>query len=172
MALPILRRGGNAVPVNRGSNTNAIRAMDPWNDFDYMDRVFDSFFRAPFSMLERSRTERTEGSLELYETADELIVVAFAPGIKKDSFNISATANSVAIQAERKPLWEKTEGMTVHSPWATAATAGTFSAEYALPVEIDPNKVQATYTDGVLEIHLPKAESVKPRQVKVEVRGN
>ena len=170
MALPILRRGGNAVPVHRG-NGNPMVQIDPWNDFDYMDRVFESFFRAPFSALERKGfTGRSEGQMEIYESADELVAVAHAPGLKKDSFDINATATSLSVRGERKPLWENTEGLTAHTPWTTAVSSGTFSAEYALPVEIDPNAVRATYTDGVLEIHMPKSENVKPKQVKIDVK--
>jgi HSP20 family protein len=175
MALPILRRGGNAVPVHRGSGAPLTR-IDPWNDFEQMDRIFNSFFgdtRWPFSVFDRSNSAQGTGAqMELYETDDELIAVALAPGFKKDDFNIAATAGTLSVQGERKALWENTEGMRAHTPWTTMAAASTFQTEYNLPVEIDPNKVRATYTDGVLEIHLAKADSVKPKQVKIEVRDN
>ena len=137
-----------------------------------MDRMFDSFFRAPFSALERSRAGvRAEGQIEIYETAEELIAVAFVPGLNRDSLNVSATNNSLVVQGERKPLFEAKEGLTAHTPWNAAVSGGTFSAEYGLPVEINPNDVRATYTDGVLEIHLPKAEAVKAKQIKVDVKA-
>ena len=171
MALPILRRGGNAVPTTRDSFTTG--RMEPWNDFDYMDRMFDSFFRAPFSMLERGRNvSRSDAQIELYETSEELIAVAFAPGINKDTLNVSATGNTLIVQGERKPRFENQDGLTAHTPWTAAVSSGSFNVEYALPVEIDAGKVQATYVDGVLEVHLPKAEAVKPKQIKVDVKGS
>jgi len=172
MALPILRRGGNTVPTTR-DNFTPIGRTELWNDFDYMDRVFDSFFRAPFSMLERSRTaSQSDSQIELYETSEELIAVAFVPGINKDTLNVSATGNTLVVQGERKPRFESQDGLTAHTPWTSAVSSGSFNVEYALPVEIDAGKVQATYVDGVLEIHLPKAETVKPKQIKVDIKGS
>jgi HSP20 family protein len=46
-----------------------------------------------------------------------------------------------------------------------------FSVSYTLPVEIDPEKVSATFRDGVLEVHMPKPEQSKPKQVQVQVQS-
>ena len=171
MALPILRRGGNGIPSTRDVVTPVGR-IDPWNELDYMDRMFDSFFRAPFSALERSRASaRTDGQIEIYETAEELIAVAFVPGLSREAINVSATNNSLVVQGERKPLFENKEGLTAHTPWSAAVAGGSYNVECALPVEINPNNVRATYTDGVFEIHLPKAEAVKAKQIKIDVKA-
>jgi HSP20 family protein len=174
MALPILRRGGSPVSVRRSDAHTPISAMnrlDPWNDFAVMDRLFDSFFRAPFSALERSLTPTTDSSIELYESGDDLIAYVWAPGLAADAFDISASADTITIKGERKPLLEGTEGLTSHTPWSAQATsAGTFSASYTLPVEIDPARVAASYKDGVLQVRMPKSEAAKPKQVKVEVK--
>ena len=175
MALPILRRGGNPISVRRGDNTssNGLNRLDPWNDLAVMDRLFDNFLSSPFSGFGRglaSANPPSEPSVELYETADDLMAYVYAPGMAQDSFDISASADSITIQGERKPLMEVTEGLTSHTPWAALATsAGTFSASYSLPTEIDPAQVQANYKDGVLSIRMPKSEASKPRQVKVEL---
>jgi len=46
---------------------------------------------------------------------------------------------------------------------------GKFSVAYTLPAAIDENRVKAVYRNGVLEVRLPKAESAKPKTVKVEL---
>lgn len=175
MALPILRRGNN-IPVRRGDNNNSqlINRLDPWNDLALMDRMFDSFFRSPFSMLDRTmgRTETSEGNMELYEGSDELTAYIYAPGIAQDAFDISATEDTITVKAERKPLFEPSEGMTSHTPWSNLATSsGTFNTSYTLPAPIDPSKVNASYKDGVLKISMPKSEAAKPRQIKVDVHN-
>ena len=178
MALPILRRGGSPVSVRRGdsnTSTNAINRLDPWNDFAVMDRLLDTFFSSPFARFGHgtgSTIQPSEPTVEVYETADDLLAFVYAPGLAPDSFNISAGADSITVQGERKPLLEVTDGMTSHTPWASLATGvSTFQASYNLPVEIDPAKVQANYKDGVLSLRLPKSEASKPRQVKVAI-GN
>jgi HSP20 family protein len=174
MALPILRRGGSAVPVRRGdSNTqaNPMNRVDPWNDFAVMDRLFDTFL--PQSLFGRglaSAAQPSEPTVELYETADDLLAYVYAPGMAQDSFDISASGDSITIKGERKPLLEVTEGLTSHTPWAGLATStSTFNASYTLPVEIDPAKVEANYKDGVLHLRMPKSEAAKPKQVKVAI---
>lgn len=176
MALPTLRRGGSPVPVRRADSsqpTNGLSRIDPWNDLVVMDRLFDNFFRSPFSLLDRSGFQgvsQSEPQVELYETGDELLAYVYAPGLAADSFDISASADSVSIRGERKPLLEISEGMTSHTPWGGLATgSSTFNASYTLPVEIDPNKVQANYKDGVLHLRMAKSEASRPRQVKVQV---
>jgi HSP20 family protein len=176
MALPILRRGGSPVPVRRAdANTqaNTMSRLDPWNDFASMDRLFDSFFRSPFSTFDRpwsQATHQAEPQVELYESGDELIAYLYAPGMAADAFDISASADTITIKGERKPLLEASEGLTSHTPWNGLATSGgTFTASYNLPVEIDPAKVTATYKDGVLAVRMAKSEAAKPKQVKVQV---
>lgn len=179
MALPTLRRGGSPVPVRRAdgnTQSGTLAGLDPRSEAAAMDRLFsnmfDSFFRSPFSWLERpwAQAQQAEPQVELYENADELIAYLYAPGMAADSFDISAGTDSITIKGERKPLLEASEGLTSHTPWNGLATGGgTFSASYSLPVEIDPAKVQANYKDGVLQIRMAKSEAAKPKQVKVQV---
>ncbi|MCW3059088.1 MAG: heat shock protein Hsp20 [Capsulimonas sp.] len=172
MALPTLRRGGSSVSVRPTTQSSGVSRIDPWNDLAVMDRIFDSFFRSPFSAIDRGAqgVAPSEPQIELYETAEELIAYLYAPGLADDSFDISASADTISIRGERKPLMESTEGVTSHTPWGGLAMAsGTFSASYNLPAEIDTAKVQANYKDGVLRLRMPKSEAAKPKQVKVEV---
>ncbi len=176
MALPILRRGSNPISVLRGDTNiakNAVNRIDPWNDFTAMDRLFENFFAnsfVPFGRGNASLPQASEPTVEIYETADELLAYLYVPGMSPDSFDISASGESLTISAERKPLLEVTEGMTTHTPWSRMATgSSTFSVSYNLPAEIDPNKVSANYKEGVLSVRMPKSEAAKPRQVKIEL---
>jgi HSP20 family protein len=175
MALPILRRGGSPISVRRtdGTTQNALSAVDPWNDFEVLNRLFDSVFPSPFSAFRRGLThaaQTADPGLELYETADELMAFVVLPGMVRDKFDIAATADNITIQGERTPLLDVSSQVTSHTPWTNwAIGSGTFSATYTLPVEIDPAKIQAEYKDGVLYLRMPKSEAAKPKQVKVEV---
>lgn len=174
MALPILRRGGS--PISRpdaAPQASFVSRSDPWNDIEVMDRLFDSVFPSPLSLMGRglgASRPACETPIELYERGDDLLAFVYAPGLAADGFDISAAGDTLTIKAERKPLLDVTDGLTSHTPWNAQATmGGTLSASYALPVEIEPSRVEATYKDGVLQVRMPKSEAAKPRQVKVEL---
>ena len=176
MALPTLRRGGSPISVRRAdsaSPANAMSRLDPWNDLRVMDRLFDNFLHNSLSPFERpwaGSVQSSEPQVELYESGEELIAYLYAPGLASDSFDVSASADTITIAAQRKPLLEVTEGLTSHTPWGGLATSSsTFTATYTLPVEIDPAQVKAVYKDGVLNVRMSKSEAAKPRQVKVTV---
>jgi HSP20 family protein len=169
----LIRRGGSPLAVRRGNEGVAapMVRVEPWNDFSTMDRLFDTFWRTPFSLMSgATQSAATDATVELYETKDELIAFVTAPGIAPDTLDISAQADTITVKGERKPLLEASEGLVSHTPWGgTATTSATFSASYSLPIEIDPDKVQASYKDGILKVRMPKAEAAKPRQVKVSI---
>ncbi len=176
MSLLPLRRGGS-LPVHRGdpgTQASPIVRIDPWNDFDAMDRIFDSFFRAPFSALGRmssARGAQNDPVIELYENAQELTAYVYAPGIPQDAFEISITGDTLTIKAERKPLFTAADGTTSHTPWSgLAVSSGSFNASYNLPVEVDTESVQAGFKDGVLTVSMPKTQAAQPKQVKVQVK--
>lgn len=173
MALPILRRGGSPVRSGGQSQTSPLGRIDPWNDVEVMNRLFDNIFQSPLSLLGRGMSQAMptpDGQVELYETGDDLLAYVYAPGLSADSFDLSVSGDILTIKAERKPLLEASEGLTSHTPWGGQATsAGTFTASYNLPVEIDTSRVEASYKDGVLQVRMPKSEATKPKQVKIAV---
>ena len=73
------------------------------------------------------------------------------------------TGNSTAVQASQ-PRHPRTYHIQ-------SRRRQSFSVSYSLPSEIDPNKVQAIFRNGVLEVHMPKAENAKPKQVTVDVQS-
>jgi HSP20 family protein len=173
MTLPILRRGGSVTPLRHDVIVNGLGRLDPWNDFSMMDRLVDSFFRSPFTLQDRANGKGQqfhEPGIELYETADELVAYIYAPGLNSDSLDISVTPDQISIRGERTPRITVGEGTTVHTPWSSVMNgSGTLSASYTLPSEIDPEKVSADYKVGILEIHLRKPETTRPKQVKVQL---
>ena len=127
-----------------------------------MDRLFSSFFgRLP---------EDTDGfwspALDIEENNGNLIVKAEIPGMKKDDIKVSVHNNVLSITGERKQEKE-TKNKTIHR---IERSYGRFSRAITLPSEVDEDKVKASYKDGVLNITLPKPESMKPKQIEVEVK--
>jgi HSP20 family protein len=102
-------------------------------------------------------------TLNLYDDGESVIVRAEVPGIDPKDLEINATVNSLTIKGERK----RTEAEGKASFHRRERGHGTFSRSINLPQEVDPNKVQASYKLGVLEVMLPKAEETKPRKIEI-----
>lgn len=101
--------------------------------------------------------------LNLYDDGESVIVRAEIPGVNPKDLEINATVNSLTIKGERK--W--TEAEEKASFHRRERGHGTFSRSINLPQEVDPDKVQANYKLGVLEVMLPKAEATKPRKIQI-----
>lgn len=168
-------------------NTNAALAVrpatsvnrwDPWTEMaqtrTQMDDLFSRFFGyTPLSRLmpttpETSYRNGVEFSYDLYEASDELVFIAPLPGINAEDLNIEATANALILRGERKPFYTN-ENATLHRQGWWSTGTGAFQVSFTLPIEIDPNNIQANYRSGVLELHLPKSEAARPKTVKVNV---
>jgi HSP20 family protein len=101
--------------------------------------------------------------VDLGETKDAFYLRADLPGVSPDDIQISATADTVTITGEIKDDTDK----NVETWLRQERCAGRFQRSFALPVQIDPNKVEAHFNNGVLELVLPKSELVKPRTIRV-----
>jgi HSP20 family protein len=171
MTLPILR--GANLPIRRGENARgtALNAFNPWRELDEMSRWFDTFMGRSFgvSPFAQGGAGADAPAIDLYESPEELCLFAYVPGAKRDAFDVSVTGNTLTLRGERAPLIEGEQWTGYGSGIARAR--GTFEASYDLPAEVEAAKVTASYHEGVLEVHLPKAERAKLKTVKVNVEN-
>lgn len=169
MTLPILR--GTNLPAYRSENVRdtALTTFNPWREIDEMTRWFDEFMGRSFGMNPYSRgaLAASAPAIDLYESPEELRLFAYVPGAKPDGFDISVTGTTLTVRGERQPLIEGEQWTNYGS--GIARGQGVFEARYTLPVDVDASQVSATYHEGILEIHLPKAEQAKVRTVKINV---
>jgi len=128
-----------------------------------VNRLFDNFFGRPSTM---ASTERVWMPLcDMYETRDDLYVTFELPGVREKEVNVSITGDLLTVRGERK--WEKElKEDTFHR---LERVYGKFERSVPLPVPVQMDKVKATYRDGVLEIRLPKADEVKPKEIKIDI---
>jgi HSP20 family protein len=95
-------------------------------------------------------------------TEHEVHVYLFAPGLEAKSFNISIQQNLLLVSGARKlPLNEKA------TYFRQERFEGEFRRVVALPEDIDPERAQARYRDGVLQITLRRRERAKPHQIPI-----
>lgn len=126
--------------------------------WDLFDRFFEDF-RWPNVFREETAWMPP---FDLSETEDELIVRLEVPGIDKKDININLSEGMLTVTGERK--LEKEEHETYH---CTERCYGTFSRSICLPFEVDADKVDASFKDGVLKITLPRSEIAKPKKIEV-----
>jgi HSP20 family protein len=101
--------------------------------------------------------------VDIYENRDELLVVADVPGAQTDGITVRLDKNELYLHARRE---ETRTGSAVLG----AAPVADYSRTFIVPRGIDGARITAEMNAGVLRIHLPKSESVKPR--KIEVRAS
>lgn len=126
-----------------------------------MDRVFKSFF----SGFPEEREGYWAPIIDIEEDKDNIIVKAEIPGIKKEDIKVAVHGNLLSISGERKQESDVKE-KTYHR---IERAYGRFSRTITLPSDVDADKIKASYKDGLLKISLPKPESVKPKQIDVEI---
>jgi HSP20 family protein len=139
-------------------------------------------FNRPFQELERMRQQMdnllsraSEGGfaglsagvfplINLTEDKDSYYIRAELPGMAAGDLNIEATGNNLSISGERKIGVEK-EDVRYHR---REREAGKFSRVITLPGDIDAEGVNASLTNGILTVSIPKAEKAKPKQITIQ----
>ena len=126
--------------------------------------LFDRFFEdVELPMRFGGETEFTP-AFDVSETENELIVKAEVPGMDKKDIKINLSDGLLTITGE-KHHEKKQESEKYH---CFERRYGKFSRTMRLPSEVDNEKVDAVYKDGVLTITLPKSEAVKPKQIEIK----
>ena len=128
---------------------------------DEMNRLFDGFFGRTPAAFDTGWSP----SVDISETKDEIVVKAEIPGLTKEEIEISLRDNVLTLKGEKKQ--EKEEKDTDY--YRMERSYGAFSRSFNLPTVVRADKIRARYKDGVLNVVLPKAEEVKPKQIPVEV---
>jgi HSP20 family protein len=107
---------------------------------------------------------RWNPAVDVYQDKDQFTVVAELPGFKKEEIEISLHGDTLSISGERKQEGASEQG------FLTERFYGKYQRGFTLPTAVDPDKVKATYKDGLLQVVLPKAEEAKPKQIEVALK--
>jgi len=132
-----------------------------------INRVLEGFPRRvslPVAFLP-GRAARSYPLLNVVEFAEGYSLEALAPGLDPSTIDVSVKGNVLTIKGEKAGIVD----VPAESFHRSERAAGSFVRTLELPAEIDPTKVEAAYSDGLLRISLPKAEQAKPRQIEVKV---
>jgi len=159
----------NLVPKRRGDGGTSLARwesepfLDLWRD---MERVFGLGSIEPFEgeLMPRMFSP----ALDVRETDNYMQVSAELPGLNKGDVEISVeNHNMLVLSGEKKSVEEKKEGGNYHSE----RYYGSFSRRILLPSDVDFDKAEATFKNGVLTVMLPKTEEAKRKHRKIEIKG-
>jgi HSP20 family protein len=138
----------------------SLTKNDPLANFRFFE---DAFTR----MLSEPRTGRPwSPAVDIFETEDELVLKADVPEIDLKDIDLRVENQTLTLSGERK--FEKDDSRKGYHRIERAY--GQFTRSFALPSTVDTEKVEASYSNGVLSVKLPKKAAAKPRQVKIEVK--
>jgi len=100
--------------------------------------------------------------INVFQQGDNLVAILELPGVSKSDLDIQAKDNMIRVSGKKAISYA--EGASLHR---RERRSGTFDRTLTVPMKIDANGIKAEYRDGVLALLLPRAESEKPRTIKI-----
>jgi HSP20 family protein len=132
-----------------------------------MNRLFGTFFNDPAGAGTATGVRRWIPAMDLVENDNDFVLRADLPGLTESDVNIELEDNVLTISGERKSEHEdRRQGF-----YRVERASGSFSRSLTLPEGIDPEKINASFSNGVLEVTVPKPEQRKPRKVTISAAG-
>jgi HSP20 family protein len=128
-----------------------------------MNRRFNDAFRGGNGEETSVGQHQWSPPVDIYETEDALILDVDLPGVSKDQVSIEIHQNILTLRGQR-PHQADRQDDRYHR---VERTYGTFHRAFTLSIQVDQEKVQATYRDGVLTLRLPKVEAAKPKRIAI-----
>lgn len=141
------------------------QTIDPFTILDQLKRDLYPAFN--------NLDERYEGwgsdfkpSMDVHEEKDAFVVTAELAGVNKDDVKVTIEDKTLSIRGEKKQE-KKSEDQKQHF---SERFYGTFVRNLEFPVEIDAEKIKASYKDGILELTVPKSKTAVPKQISIDVK--
>jgi HSP20 family protein len=154
----------------------SLASFDMFEEMARMRREIDrilgedrlSSWTFPFSRISflPGRASRAYPLINISEDEDNIYVDALAPGLDPDALNVSVSGDQLVLSGEKKPLPKNIKSEFIHR---SERSTGQFARSLSLSIGVQSEKVQASYTNGVLKITLPKMEEAKPKQIQVKL---
>jgi HSP20 family protein len=145
--------------ITRYDPFSRLARFDPLWD---MDDMLDRLMTRP--AVRAGMEIEPQIKMDVKESKEDYKIKAEIPGVKKDDIHVSVEGNRVSIKAEVKSEKEEKEGDKVIR---SERNYGMASRSFSLAEEIDQDKVQAKYADGILELTLPKKTGSSHKEVSI-----
>ncbi len=101
--------------------------------------------------------------INVFQQGDHLVALLEAPGLSKSDLDIQAKGNAIRIRGKKAISFP--DGVSVHR---RERLTGSFDRTLTVPMQIDADGIKAEYRDGMLALFIPRAESDKPRSIRID----
>ncbi len=169
-----VEKKSEVIPVKKEKAAERFNPSHLLSPFEEMERWAENFFphswlrpqfgQWPSSTLRSTAFEGRTPKVDVIDREDEVFIKAELPGVDKKDIEVSMTDNTITIKASSSKEEKEEKG----DYYRSEISRGAFSRSMSLPAEVNIDKSQATFKDGVLELKLPKMESAKRRNIKVD----
>lgn len=132
-----------------------------------VNRLFGSFFDVQSGRAPANGARRWLPAVDLVEADDHYVLHADLPGVKPEDVTVELDDDVLTVSGQRETHTDSEQG-GVHR---RERAHGSFSRALTLPAGIDPDSIEASFDQGVLEVRIPKPELQKPRRVAINVGG-
>ena len=132
-----------------------LRTTDPFRDFDRLTQQLLGTTNRPTVM-----------PMDAWREGDRFVIEFDLPGVAKDSIDLDVERNVLTVRADRVPRNGDGEALASERP------TGVFSRQLVLGDNVDLDRIEAGYADGVLRLVIPVAERAKPRKIKVASKSD
>lgn len=143
----------------------ALVRWEPFREIDLLQRQMNRLFDELLPTAREASEFAFVPSAELHETGEAIELRLEIPGMSAEDLDVQITAEAVSVSGERRSETRTEEKGVTRSEFRY----GKFQRIIPLPARVQNDKVQASYKDGILVLHLPKEEGEKNRVVKVSL---
>jgi len=146
----------------------ALMRWDPFRELEEMSHRLNRMVTRPATGTNGKEALTVADwmpTVDISETAGEYVIQAELPEVKKDDVKVTLEEGVLTIQGQRR---QQTDEKTTKYH-RVERSYGTFVRSFSLPDQVNESGVKADFKDGVLNLHIPKSEKVKPRAIEVNV---
>lgn len=139
---------------------------DPFAEFGSLRRAMDRLFEdyAPTRSVRGQDGAELTFPVDLSETENEVVVKAVLPGIRPEDVELTVNEGVLTVRGEaRGETTEEKENF-----YRREIRYGSFARSLPLPTRVNQDQAEAEFKDGILTVHLPKAEDVRPKSIKIK----
>jgi HSP20 family protein len=132
---------------------------------DRMNRLFEDALTRTRVVKEGLGEGVWTPPVDIYETAEDLVIKAELPGLSTEDVNVRVEDNVLTLKGERK----QKEGVGRENYHLIERSYGHFRRSFVLPNNVDQQKVGAKFKDGILFIAIPKLKRIRPKKIAIEI---
>ena len=142
---------------------------NPWNEAtslqNRINRLFDDSFPSTGNAEGRASRRGWDPVVDIFDTEESIVLHAELPGLTKEDISIEVEGNTLSLKGEKCECTYIDE----ENCRQRERCFGIFHRNFTLPATIDFEEIRATFSNGVLELTVPKPKAEKPRRITVEM---